>query len=77
VTTPYLTVEAVAERLHLSPAYVRHLCRRGAIPHLRRPGGRRFLFLWPELEAWLAGAPVTVEELPRGGRRARPQGVRA
>jgi len=71
--SPYLLVEDVAERLRCSARTIHELTRTGAIPHRRLPGGRRCLFLLPELEAWEAGATLETRELPRGGRVVRPQ----
>jgi excisionase family DNA binding protein len=73
-TSPYLLVEDVAERLHCSKRSVHELTRRREIPHRRLPASRRCLFLLEELEAWEAGAPLEVLELPRGGRVVRPKG---
>jgi excisionase family DNA binding protein len=73
-SSPYLTVEAVAARLHCSPRKVHELTRLREIPHRRLPGARRCLFLEAELAAWEGGAELEVVELPRGGRVVRPKG---
>jgi excisionase family DNA binding protein len=71
--SPYLLVDEVAERLRCSVRTIYELTRSQAIPHRRLPGGRRCLFLEPELEAWEAGAPLEVIETGRGGRVVRPR----
>lgn len=70
--SPYLLVEDVAERLRCSARTIHELTRTKAIPHRRLPRGRRCLFLLDELEAWEAGAPLEVIEMPRGGRLVQP-----
>jgi excisionase family DNA binding protein len=72
--SPFLSVEDVAARLMCSTRTVHELTRTCAIPHFKRPGGRRCLFKPAELEAWEAGARLEVVELDRGGRvvRTRP-----
>jgi hypothetical protein len=71
--SPYMLVPDVAERLHCSVRSVHERTRLLEIPHRRLPGSRRCLFLEGDLEAWEAGAPLVVEELPRGGRVVRPR----
>jgi excisionase family DNA binding protein len=71
--SPYLTVETVAERLHVSRRVVHEWTRTLAIPHRRLPGTRRCLFVEAELEAWETGAELEVVEGPRGGRVVRPK----
>ena len=75
--SPYLTVPAVAERLHLSIRTLHELTRTFGIPHRRLPGARRCLFLEEELEQWENGAELELIELPRGGRVVRPVASRA
>jgi excisionase family DNA binding protein len=70
--SPYLTVENVAEMLGCSVRTVHERTRLGEIPHRKPPGGRRCLFLEPELRAWLDGTPLVTTELPRGGRVVKP-----
>ena len=71
----YLTVEQVAERLHLSTRAVHERTRLAEIPHRRIGGTRRCLFLPDELDAWLDGCELEVLELPRGGRVVKPRGA--
>jgi len=71
--SPYLLVEDVAERLHVSVRTVRELTRTAAIPHRRLPGARRCLFLEGELRAWEDGAELEVRELAAGGRVVTPR----
>ena len=73
--SPYLRVEDVADRLHVSRRTVHELTRTAAIPHRRLPGHRRCLFLEAELAAWEDGASLEVLEQPRGGRIVRPKAV--
>lgn len=70
--SPYLLVEDVAQRLRCSTRTIHELTRTAAIPHRRLPGGRRCLFLLPELQAWEAGVALEVVETARGGRVVRP-----
>ena len=72
MSSPYLVVEDVAERLHCSTRKVHELTRTGAIPHRRLPGSRRCLFLPSELDRWEAGAELEVLELAGSGRIVRP-----
>jgi excisionase family DNA binding protein len=69
----FLTLEEAAGRLRLSARTVRELTRTGSVPHRKTPGGRRCLFLPDELDAWMLGAELDVQELPRGGRVVRPR----
>ena len=71
--SPYLTVEQVAERLHISVRTVRERTRLAQIPHRKLAGQRRCLFLADELDAWLDGTPLHVVELAGGGRVVRPE----
>ncbi len=71
--SPYLLVEDVADRLHVSPRTVHELTRTAAIPHRRLPGARRCLFREDELSAWEDGATLEVIDQPRGGRIVRPK----
>lgn len=71
--SPFLLVEDVAEMLGCSPRTVHERTRLREIPHRKPAGVRRVLFLEDELRAWLDGAPLEVEELPRGGRVVRPK----
>ena len=73
MSSPYLTVEEVAERLHASTRTILERTRTGTIPHRRLPGQRRCLFLPYELDAWLDGAELEVTELAGGGRVVRPR----
>lgn len=58
----YLSTRQVAEMLNRTPAAIRNLCMRRAIPH-RKPGGR-LLFVRAEVERWIDGAPgVRLEEI--------------
>jgi predicted DNA-binding transcriptional regulator AlpA len=75
--SPYLLVEDVMERYACSRRAVAELTRTGSIPHRKRPGTRRCLFLPAELDAWDDGADLEVVELPRGGRVVKPRGVRS
>jgi len=70
--SPYRLVEDVAERLHCSTRTVHELTRTNSIPHRRLPGSRRCLFRPDELDAWENGAPLSVVDLPRGGRLVTP-----
>jgi excisionase family DNA binding protein len=74
--SPYLLVDEVAARLRCSTRTVHELTRSNAIPHRKLPGARRCLFLPAELEAWEAGAPLELVELPRGGRVVRTKAAR-
>jgi excisionase family DNA binding protein len=74
VSSPYLLVEEVAERLRCSTRKVHELTRLGEIPHRKLPASRRCLFLEADLEAWEAGAELEVVELAREGRLVRPRG---
>ena len=71
--SPYLRVEDVAERLHVSRRTVHELTRTCGIPHRRLGGHRRCLFVETELAAWEDGAALEVIEQPRGGRIVRPK----
>jgi excisionase family DNA binding protein len=69
---PILTTAQVAQWLGCSRRHIHELTRTLAIPHRRLPGGRRCWFKAEELAAWLDGAPLEVQLLPRGGRVVRP-----
>lgn len=71
--SPYILVEEVAERLHVTTRTVHELTRTAAIPHRRLPGSRRCLFLESELSAWEDGAELEHLAQPRGGRIVRPR----
>jgi len=71
--TAYVTVEQVAELLHISTRTVHSLVSRRQLPHRRIAGTRRVLFVPAELEARANGAELEVLELPRGGRVVRPK----
>lgn len=61
----FLTTQEAAELLRRSPAAVRNLVMRRAIP-FRKAGGR-LLFIRSELEQWVVDAPgVAIEEIHRG-----------
>jgi predicted DNA-binding transcriptional regulator AlpA len=70
--SPYLTVEEVAERYHVSTKWVHERCRLRELPHRRLSGTRRLLFLEAELQAYDEGCPLVVSELPRSGRVVKP-----
>jgi len=69
--SPYILVEEVAKRLHVTPRTVHELTRTAAIPHRRLPGARRCLFREDELTAWENGAALEHVTQPRGGRIVR------
>lgn len=71
--TEYLVVEDVAQLLHVSKRTVHELTRTGAIPHRRIGGTRRCLFVRAELDQWLDGAELDVDDLPNGGRIVKPK----
>jgi excisionase family DNA binding protein len=73
VSARFLTVEEVAQRQRCSVRTIHERVRRYELPHRKLPGCRRLLFPEAELEAWEAGAPLEVVELPRGGRIVRPR----
>ena len=54
-----LTVEQIAERLHVSRAKIYELTRTKGIPFYRV--GRRCLFVPEKIEQWLESTAVTVE----------------
>jgi hypothetical protein len=71
----FLTVPEVAARYRAEVNWVHKQTRKTdppAIPHLKRPGMRGVLFPLEDLDAWDAGAPLEVVQLPDGGRRVRP-----
>jgi excisionase family DNA binding protein len=74
VQLTWLVVEEVARRLRCSTRTIHELTRCAAIPHFKRPGGRRCLFRSDWLEAWEQGAPLRVVDLPLGGRVVSPTG---
>ncbi|MFL5914130.1 MAG: helix-turn-helix domain-containing protein [Gaiellaceae bacterium] len=67
----YMTTEETAERLRCSLRTVQQLVADGAIPHRKIAGMRRVLIPPDELDEALAGAPLEVVDLPRGGRVVR------
>jgi excisionase family DNA binding protein len=69
----YMTVEEAAAALRVSQRTIHELTRTARIPHRRPSGTRRCLLLRDELDAWLAGTPLEVTELPGGGRVVRPK----
>ena len=75
MSSRYLLVEEVAERLRCSRRTVHELTRTNAIPHRRLPGCRRCLFRADELEAWENGSPLEIVDLPQGGRVVTPQAL--
>jgi excisionase family DNA binding protein len=72
VNSPFLTTAEVADQLRCSLRTVHELTRTNSIPHRKMPGTRRCLYIQVELDEWVDGAPLDVEELPRGGRVVRP-----
>lgn len=72
MSTPYLTVEQIAERLHLSRRSIHELTRTNAIPHRRIGGTRRCLFLATEIDEWVNGAHLEHHDAPNGGRIVKP-----
>jgi hypothetical protein len=68
--TSFLLVKDVALRLRRSARTIHELTRLEAIPHRKRPGIRRCLFLPDELRAWEDGRPLEVRHLRRGDRVA-------
>ena len=58
--SPYLTVEQLAEFLHVSRRSIHELTRQGRIPLRRVAGTRRILFLESEIREWLDGALLEV-----------------
>lgn len=66
--SPYLLVEAVADRYGCTVGTVQERCRLRQLPHRKLPGSRRLLFLEAELERYDAGGELVVKELARGGR---------
>jgi hypothetical protein len=72
--SPFLVVEEVAARYRTSAWGIRDLARKRQLPHFRRSNSRRLLFRSDWLDAWDAGAPLEVVELPANGRIVRPQG---
>jgi excisionase family DNA binding protein len=75
MSSHYLLVEEVAERLRCSRRTVHELTRTSAIPHRRLPGCRRCLFRSDELEAWENGSPLEAVDLPSGGRLVVPRAI--
>jgi len=60
----FLSTTEAADLLRKSPAAVRNLVMRRAIPY-RKPGGR-LVFLRDELEQWVRKSPgVSIEDLTR------------
>jgi len=69
----YLLVADVAKMLACSQRTVHERSRRLEIPHRKPPGMRQLLFVEAEVRAWLDGAAIEVEQLPRGGRVVKPR----
>jgi excisionase family DNA binding protein len=69
----YLTTSEAAELLRCSVRTLHGMTATGRCPHRKLPGQRKCLFLESELRAFVDGAPLTVEELPHGGRIVRPK----
>lgn len=73
--SPFLKIEAVAERYGLSLRSIGEMTRRCEIPHRKLSGGSSpCLYLPAELEAWENGAEMIVTHKPNGGRVVRPKG---
>lgn len=64
--SPYRTAEEVAPYIRRSLRSVHELTRTNQIPHRRF--GRRCLFTFDEIDAWLAGGELETIR-PRGGGR--------
>ncbi len=73
MSSPYITVETVAERYDCSIRSIHELTRSKRIPHRRLPGTRRCLFVLAELDAYDAGAELEVQEMGAGGRIVTPK----
>jgi hypothetical protein len=81
MSSPYLTVEQVAERERCSTRTVHERARLYQIPHLRRAGARRLLFRLDWLELYDQGVELEVIHLddPLGespGRIVKPRDKR-
>ncbi len=59
----YITDREVARLSGFSRAFFQQLRRKGGGPPFYRPGGRKIVYLWPEVEAWILAARV------KGGQR--------
>src|SRR5215470_6123986 len=66
-----MTTEEVACALGLSVRTIHHLVGQRLIPHRRLAGCRNVWFREEELSAWLDGAQLELDELPRGRRIVR------
>ena len=66
----FLTTTGVADLIGRSPAAIRNLVMRRAIP-FRKPGGR-LLFVRSEVEAWIMNSPgVQLGEIQSNGGERR------
>ena len=74
--SPFLTVDAVARRLHVSTRTIHEMTRTNSIPHFKLPGRRRCLFRAEDLEQWEQGSELAVVETSGGGRFVYPQSHR-
>jgi len=57
--TPLLDFKGLAARVPLSERALREAVRRGLIPSILLPGGRKRLFVWRDVEAALRRFTVT------------------
>jgi excisionase family DNA binding protein len=73
MASPLLTVEQVAERLHLSAWTVRDKARRRELPHRKAPRSRRLMFPLGDLEAFEDGAELEYRKWGRDGRIVAPK----
>jgi excisionase family DNA binding protein len=73
MASPLLTVEQVAERLHLSAWTVRDKARRRELPHRKAPGSRRLMFPIRDLEAFEDGADLEYRRWGKDGRIVAPR----
>ncbi len=67
----FLTTQEAAELLRRSVVTVQRQAHAGRLPHVRRGGTRRLLFVPAEIESYMAGAELERLELPDGGRIVR------
>lgn len=49
----FLDFKGIAQRIPLSERALRDAVRKGTIPSIKLPGGRKRLFLWKDVEAAL------------------------